>query len=219
MTTGQAYHILGIRPGASRTEIEQAYTAALRVLQLQLVPGTPLAVRQRAQDQIAALKTAFERVKNAAVPHVQPPRTGRYRQPQVQPVVGSAEQPRAAGPAALHPVFAVPNPVILASFVLAGIVVLFVVLFCVRSTASDSENRTAQLRVLSVPWSYVEVDGTPLGPSGQIDPFTLKPGEYKLVLCQGGRVLARTISLRENRETVVKAQLEKGQINVVHKPI
>lgn len=216
MTTGQAYHILGVRPGASRTEIEQAHTVALRVLQLQLAPGTPLAVRQRAQDQIAALKTAFERMKKAAA-HVQPTRDGRYSQPQVQPVAGSTGQPRASGPASLHPVCAVPNPVILASFVLAGIVVLFFVLFCVRSTASDGENRTAQLRVLSVPWSYVEVDGTLLGPSGQVAPFTLKPGEYRLVLCQGDRVLARTISLLEDRETVVKAQLEKGQIDVIHK--
>ena len=137
----------------------------------------------------------------------------------MQPVVGFAGQPRAAGPAALNPVFGVPNPVILASLVLAGIVVLFVVLFSVRSTASDNQDRTAQLRILSVPWSYVEVDGTPLGPSGQVDPFTLKPGEYKLVLYQGGRVLARTICLRENRETIVKAQLEKGQIDVIHKQI
>ena len=129
MTTGQAYHILGVRPGASRTEIEQAHTAALRVLQLQLAPGTPLAVRQRAQDQIAALKTAFERVKKATP--VQTTRTGRYPQPQVQPVAGSAGQPRTTGPASLHQVFAAPNPIILASFVLAGIVALFFVLFLV----------------------------------------------------------------------------------------
>lgn len=217
MTTAQAYHILGLRPGAGRTEIERAYTAALRAVQLQLVPGTPLAVRQKAQDQIAELKTAFEYIKNTAAPRAHPKRTGRCSQSPAKPVPGRARRPPVIRPPALNQVVGTPKPVILAGLVLAGIVSLFVVLFDVRSTASDNQDGTARLRVLSVPWSYVEVDGTPLGPSGQLDPFTLKPGEHKLVLRQGDSVLSRTISLRENCQTVVKAQLEKGRIDVIHK--
>jgi hypothetical protein len=63
------------------------------------------------------------------------------------------------------------------------------------------------------------VDGKSLGPSGQLDAFTLKPGEHKVVLRQGDRVLSQTVHLPEHSETVIKAQLEKGQIDVAHKQI
>ena len=259
MTTSQAYQILKVKPGASQLEIEQAYKGALRTLLLQIVPGQPLAVRQKAQDQIAQLKTAFELLKNRAKssasparpagyapPHVRPTAVPPIRptamppmpptaMPHVRPVTGFPVPPVAMPP--IPPVAGFPGPptgttpspfgsgpappaygwVIPAGFVLAAAVMLFIILCCVRSNASPDKSGTARLRVLSVPWSQVEVDGQPLGPSGQIGAFALKPGDHKVVLRQGNRVLSQTVHLSEDSETTVKAQLEKGKIDVIHK--
>jgi len=176
-----------------------------------MVPGMPLATRHQAQDQTLELTAAFELVKNAATLHT---------------------QPTAASRPAFQPVFRVPRLVVAAGAVAVGIVVLLVGPFSARSkppetagetamytTAPIASSKTARLRVLSVPWSYVEVDGTPLGPSGQVDAFTVQPGKCQLVLRQGNRALPMTISVPENYETTVQAQLEKGQIHVSHKKI
>jgi hypothetical protein len=176
-----------------------------------MVPGMPLATRHQAQDQTLELTAAFELVKNAATLHT---------------------QPTAASRPAFQPVFAVPRLVVIAGAVAVGIVTLLIVLFLAHSMAPETASEaavhtvaleapsgTAKLRVLSVPWSYVEVDGTALGPSGQVDAFTVQPGKCQLVLRQGNRALPMTISVPENYETTVQAQLEKGQIHVSHKKI
>lgn len=194
MTTGQAYHILGLRPGADRTEIERAYAAALGHLQRQLVPGTPLAVRRKAQGEITELTCAYQLLKSVAAPAVRP--TGPFSMPPGPTPAGSP-----------HP-WALP-----AGFAVAA-VVLVAAVFGLRPSPSPQGQKTARLRVLSAPWSYVTVDGQSLGPSGQVEAFTLKPGDRKVVLRQGERVLSRTVHLTEDSETIIKAQLEKGQIDV-----
>jgi hypothetical protein len=269
MTTAQAYQILNLSPGTSQREIEQAYRAALQTLQLQLVPGQPLAVRQQAQGRIAELKSAFELLKRTAaaglqpawagrptpppawpttVPQAQPPAIPQIQPmgmppsppgaiPQMQPVAGFPLQP--SGIPQVQPVTGFPvqppgtmsNPsgqgpvtptypwIIPAGFALAAAVMLFVIVLCVGSAAPPERQETARLRVLSVPWSYVNVDGEPLGPSGQLEAFTLKPGEHEIVFRQGNRVLSRTVHLPQHSETVIKVQLEKGQIHVADKQI
>lgn len=267
MTATQAYQILNMSPGASLPEIERAYKVALQALQLQLVPGQPVAVRQKAQAQIAELKSAFEFLKNMPMPAVQPvfvgvppqvrpaavpqarpagipsippmpmpplppaalPQVQPWAGPQVSPTVAPRTPPFAGFP--MQPPVMPPNPfgqgpaaptypwVIPAGFVLAAVVMLSVVVLCVGSTVSLERQKTARLRVLSVPWAQVKVDGKSLGPSGQIDAFAVKPGEHEVVLRQGDRVLSQTIHLPEHSETVLKAQLEKGQIDVAQKRI
>ncbi len=285
MTATQAYQALHVRPGAGLPEIEQAYKAALQALQLQLVPGQPVDVRQKAQAQIAELKSAFEYLKNMAVSGVQPTRAGVQPQPQIRPTAVPQVQPPAMPPiqpmpmppippAAIPQVPAAatpwiqpamapqgqpfagfpmqppvipplqpfagftpqppampPNPfgqgptaptypwVIPAGFVLAAVVMLLVIMLCVGSTISLERQKTARLRVLSVPWSQVKVDGKSLGPSGQIDAFALKPGDHEVVLRQGNRVLSQTVHLPEHSETVIKVQLEEGEIDVAQKRI
>jgi hypothetical protein len=253
MNATQAFHILNVSPGASQVEIEQAYRAALQALQLQLVPGQPVAVRQKAQAQIAELKSAFEFLKNMAAPAVQPTWAGGPAPPQVRPTMVPQARPAAipqaqpfAGfpvqPTAMPPVQGVvglpvqppammPNPfgagpaavtypwIIPAGLVLAAAVMLSVVLLCMGPTASLKRQESARLRVLSVPWSYVTVDGQSLGPSGQVDAFALKPGEHTATLRQGQRILSQTLQLPEKSETVIKVQLEKGTIDVAHKQI
>lgn len=277
MTATQAYQVLNVRPGAGLVEIEQAYKAALRTLQLQLVPGQPVAVRQKAQAQIAELKSAFEFLKNTMAPGAQPAWAGVQPQPQVQPPANPTIRPMPMPPippAAIpqvppaatpwiqpamapqgqpfagfpmqppvmpgfqpvagftpQPPAMPPNPfgqgpaapaypwVVPVGFVLAAAVMLSVVVLCVGSTVSLERQKTARLRVLSVPWSQVKVDGKSLGPSGQIDAFALKPGEHEVVLRQGDRILSQTVHLPEHSETIIKAQLEKGRIDVAQKRI
>jgi len=197
MTTGQAYHILGLRPGAGRMEIERAYIAALRVLRLQLVPGTPLAVRRKAQEKITELTCAYQLLKSVAAPTAQP--TGPVSVP--------------SGPTPSRPAHSWVLP---AGFAVAALVLVAVV-FGMWPSPAPQEPKTARLRVLSVPWSYVTVDGQSLGPSGQAKAFILKPGDRKVVLRQGERVLSQTVHLAEDSETVIKAQLEKGYIDVAQK--
>ena len=157
--------------------------------------------------------------------------------PQAQPVAGFPGQPTAMPPVAPvagvtpQPAAIAPNPfaqgavgptypwVIPAGFIMAAAVMLFVAIFCIGSARSLEKQKTARLRVLSVPWSQVQIDEKQLGPSGQLDAFALKPGERKVVLRQGNRVLSGTVRLTERYETTIKAQLEKGTIDVSHKPI
>jgi hypothetical protein len=221
MTAQQAYQILGVRPGAGWAAVTQAYTTALQAAQRQLVPGKSLAVRQKAEDQIAALKTAFEFLQNTAGPSGSAAPSREYAPPPRPSTSTFRAPPGRGGPAVPISVPAIPNPAVLAGFALAAAVVLFIALACLRATGPDhkKENKTAHLRILSVPWSYVTVDGQPLGPSGQANAFVLSPGEHKLVLCQGQTTLTKTISLPHDGETIVRVQLEKGQIDVAHKPI
>jgi hypothetical protein len=175
-------------------EIEQAYIAVLGRLQRQLVPGTPLAVRQKAPEQFAELSRAYQLLKSVAAPTVQP--------------TGPVSMPSGPTPAGA------PHPWVMpAGFIVAAIVLVAVVL-SMRPSISPRRQKTARLRVLSVPWSYVTVDGQSLGPSGQVEAFILKPGDRKVVLRHGGRVLSQTVHLAEGSETIIKAQLEKGYIDV-----
>jgi len=245
MNATQAYRILKVRPGVSLGEIEQAYVNALRTLQLQLVPGQPMPVRHQAQDQIAELKSACEFLKNMTKPSISPtiggaqaampaPPAGIPRlQPMPMPQIPPAAIPQSPPGPGLPLQPAVPSPppsawapvapsypwIIPASLVLAVSVTLIVVWLCLWSSVSPRERNTARLRVLSVPWSYVQVDGKSLGPSGQTDPFVVRPGDHEVILRQGNRVLSRTVHLPANSETVIKVQLEKGQIHVANKRI
>jgi len=197
-----------------------------------MVPGMPLATRRHAQDQILKLAAAFEQVKNATTTPASS--ASRRPLPKTKPGGRYAGSPRPASQPALRPVFTVRRLVVAvgAVAVVVGIVVLRVVLSPVHSTtpATTSEttiratapaawSRTARLRVLSVPWSYVEVNGETLGPSGQVNAFIVQPGDCQLVLRQGDRVFPVTVAVQENCETTVYVQLEKGQFHVSHKKI
>ena len=124
MTADQAYRILNVSPGASLPEVERAYTTVLRALQLQMVPSQPLAIRQKAQEQIAQLKTAFELLKNTARSGTPASPVGGYAHPQAWPAARPQVQPAAMPhmpptvvpsappviPFPVQPIGPVPNP-------------------------------------------------------------------------------------------------------------
>jgi len=58
MTQAEAYKVLGISRSVSPSRIEQAYQEKQREFRLKLIPGNPLADRQKAQAELARLPTA-----------------------------------------------------------------------------------------------------------------------------------------------------------------
>lgn len=71
MTQAEASRVLGISPSFSPFRIEQAYREKQRQLRLKLIPGNPLADRQKAQAELARLTTAWQilQASPAAKPH------------------------------------------------------------------------------------------------------------------------------------------------------
>lgn len=216
MTVSQACRILNVKAGCSRREIEQVYKARLQLLQLQLVAGRPLAVREKAEHDIAQLKTACEflmqKAGNGAQSHPRHPQ----KHPVSMPVGGSprqtpARRTRVASQWAVAPI---SNSGVLTSFLIAAMVMLGVILLCSGSLVSENSNKTAKLRVLSVPWCYVEIDGKPMGSSGQAEARALQEGRHRFVLRRDNMVLSRSVYLPKDSLTIIKVGFEEGTIDV-----
>jgi hypothetical protein len=101
-----------------------------------------------------------------------------------------------------------------ASFLIAAVMMLAVVLLCVRTSATGKPQKSAQFRVLSAPWCQVDLDGKALGPSGQAKAFEVTEGRHTLTLRRNGQVLRSALQLSRGLETLVWVQFEKGQIDV-----
>ena len=76
------------------------------------------------------------------------------------------------------------------------------------------ETPMARMRVLSVPWCEVELDGRPFGASGQSAAFEVSEGTHTLVLQRNGKVLTRKITLRAGRQAVVKVDFKGERVYV-----
>ena len=218
MTVNEAYRIIGVSNGSSRSQIECAYKAKCQKLQRQLVAGQSLTTRQKAEQQISELAAAWDVLKNT------PPQgsghSSTHKQAQTQPQQAGSplpplgrQQNRCGSPTAMP----LTNHALVVSFVIAAVVMLFVIVLCVNASVNHSKSRMAQLRVLSVPWCNVKVDGKKLGPSGQAKVFKVVEGKHKLKLQRGNRVLTKKIQLIRDRQTTVRVQFEKGWINVSHR--
>jgi hypothetical protein len=103
-----------------------------------------------------------------------------------------------------------------ASFLLAGGMVALVLsmVFIPPLVSKARQIVTGNFRVLSVPWCQVELDGRGLGPSGQADYFTVPAGKRQLVLQRDGKKMTTTINIPQDRLILVKADFEKGVIDV-----
>ena len=214
MTIVQACQVLNVKPGINQAELKRIYLDAFKQLQLMLVPGQPVATRQKAQQQMAALKSAFDYLQDKVGPSAMPMGAKGATQSK-----GHSAGRCATHPCSPIPVFPSQGPTVpafrwvrSAGFMLAVAVLLIVILMCVGSATRGE----AYLRIQSVPWSDVKVNGMPLGPSGQAAPFVMKPGKCKLELSRGDKVLVQKIELKASLETIVKAQFDKGEINVVY---
>ena len=73
----------------------------------------------------------------------------------------------------------------------------------------------ARLRVLSVPWCEVAIDGKAFGSSGQAKAFELSEGRHELVLRRNEKVLTRSIRLYGGQQVVVKVLFEQGDVRAI----
>jgi len=65
MTQAEAYRVLGISSSTRRPNAQLLYQEKCKKLRLQMVPGMPVAIRQKAQAELARVDTAWQIVQAA----------------------------------------------------------------------------------------------------------------------------------------------------------
>jgi hypothetical protein len=223
MTVDQAYHVVGARTDSDSVELERLYRIRLQKLQRLLIPGHPMAIRQQAQQQISELAEAWELLQKHVV-RSSPPRNHRHYS-------GASDT-----------AWSLPRMVEMGTgFVIVAAIMCVITLLCfTQASLSRSMNKgttaelgkntlhvtnhpsvtpivqtpMAMMRVLSAPWCEVELDGRPLGASGQLAAFEVSGGTHTLAMRRNSKVLTRQITLRAGQQTVVKIDFEGGQVYV-----
>lgn len=223
MTIGEAYRVVGARTDSDSVELEWIYRARLQKLQRLLIPGHPVAIRQQAQQQVAELAQAWEVLQKHVVRCYPPPDRRTYS---------------GVGAATWLPPRMVEMGV---GFLIMAAIMCVITSLCftqvplnrsMRKSAPAEpkkeilrvathpvvppivETPMARMRVLSVPWCEVELDGRPFGASGQSAAFEVSEGTHTLVLQRNGKVLTEKIILRAGRQAVVKVNFEGGRVHV-----
>jgi hypothetical protein len=223
MTVTEAYHVVGARADSDSVELEQLYRVRMQELQLLLIPGHPVAIRQQAQQQVAELAQAWEVLQKHVVRRYPPPDRRTY-----------------SGAAATT--WSPPRMVEMGiGFLITAAMMYAITSLCFtqaplnrsmrKSVPAKPEKENprvatypvtppivktpmARMRVLSVPWCDVELDGRPFGASGQTAAFEVSEGIHTLVLQRNGKVLTRKITLRAGRQTVIKVDFEGERVYV-----
>ena len=203
MTEAEARTLLNVGTHCTRAEIEQAFQRKQAQLQAKTVAGNPRHERLRALSELGRLPEARKILLNALHqatpgPSSQPPvSTGAPSQGQAMPRPGIA--------------LSGPHVAVAMSWVIAGVVMAFIALSCIRAV---SGREPAQFRVFAAPWTNVEVDGQPLGASGQPKPYRVPSGRRMLRLERDGKVIQRRVRFSSDRPTIIRVQFDKGDIHV-----
>jgi len=223
MTVAQAYRVVGARTDINSVELERIYRARLQKVQRLLIPGHPVAIRQQAQQQVAELAQAWEVLQKHVVKCYPPPARRTYS--------GAGATTRSS-----------PRMVEMGvGFLITAAIMCVITSLCFtqaplnrsmgKSVPAEPkkeiprvathpvappivEKPMARMRVLSVPWCEVKLDGRPFGASGQSAAFEVSEGTHTLVLQRNGKVLTKKITLWAGRQTVIKIDFEGGQAHV-----
>ena len=99
MTQAEACKVLGISRSVSPSRTEQAYQEKHRELRLKLIPGNPLADRQKAQAELARLTTAGQVLQVTLTAKSYPgkpvpKKTTRARPTRARPVINNRQKPQ-----------------------------------------------------------------------------------------------------------------------------
>ena len=217
MTLDEAYSVLGISRHLAVGEAQQVYQSRLKQLQLKLGVCTSPSDRQITQDMIKQLIQAWQMIQgHAATSNPAPSAASSTTSAPQTPIprTHSNTSRHSANTSASASTTKVSPQSVVIALAIAAISMFLVITLC-RCSYSDYKVRsTATLRVISVPWCEVELDGEKLGPSGQPKAFEIVQGRHKLTLCRGNKTLMKDIRLHKNKLTVVKVQFRKGDINV-----
>ena len=217
MTLDEAYSVLGISRHSAFGDAEQAYKGRLKQLHLKLSVCTSPPDRQLTQDMIKQLIEAWQLIQgHAATSNPAPPAANPKRSTSQTPIPRphsntSKRSTNSNAPASTTRVS--PQSVVIA-LAIAAILMFLVMSLCKCSYSDYKARSTATLRVISVPWCEVELDGEKLGDSGQPKAFEVVQGKHKLTFRKGDKTLMKDIRLYKNKLTVVKVQFSKGEVNV-----
>lgn len=215
MNIGQAYRIIGITNGASLQQVEQAYKACRKKLQLQLRSCMSPQDRRFIEQQIQLLTEAWDFVCNHA--SAQGAKTQQQASPSplplpISPPLSVSPPPASTGSAGFAAAY--QKYALIFCLSIAAFFILLVCIICFTSTASFTSGNYCQLRVLSVPWCYVEINGKAMGTSGQPKAFKLTKGIHTIMLQRNGKILTKDINLIRGDTAVMKVQFDRGHINV-----
>lgn len=108
----------------------------------------------------------------------------------------------------------VSSQAVMISLGIAAFLILLVVILCTRNYSDYKARSMGLLRVISVPWCDVELDGKQLGPSGQVEAFRAVKGNHKLVFRKRDKILTTNIQLSKDKLTTVNVQFKEGEIHV-----
>ena len=213
MTLNEAYNLLGVSRHAAFADIQQAYQSRLKQFQLKLSACTNPSDRQIAQDKIKQLtETMVVIQKNMPQSSTIPPITNQNT------TVPQTKIPRPHFKTNQHSTSASTTKIsaqsVIISLGIAAFLMLLMAILCTCSYSDYKARSMGMLRVISVPWCEVELDGKSLGPSGQPKAFKVVKGNHKLVLRKGDKTLVKRIRLDKDKLTVVNVQFKQGQIYV-----
>ena len=217
MTLDEAYTVLGVSRYSALADIQQAYQSCLKQLQLRLSTCTSPLDRQKVQNMIKQLVEALGVIqKNAAQNNPVPPITNQKTSaPQTsipRPRSGTNRHPKNTHTSPSTTQVSGQNAII--PLGIATFLMLLVAILCTSSYSNYKAKSMGMLRVISVPWCEVELDGKSLGPSGQQKAFIVVKGNHKLVLRKGDRTLIKRIRLDKDKLTIVNVQFKQGHIYV-----
>jgi len=218
MTIDEAYRIMGVDTGCSLSEIGMAYRNKLQHLQSQFSSGQSPIIRQRIRQQVLELTAAWEMLqKKAAEP------AKNHQQVNTAPLLHAEPAPvytcpsPVKGSGALKDFFidpTLPIPAVVIGFAVVALTMLLIACLCLSTSTKVNKTGSAQLRVLAVPWCQVEIDGEPLGTSGQVNPFELAEGTHELTVWRDDKFMSKNIKLRKDCVAIARVWFEKDEIRV-----
>jgi len=202
MSEFEARQIIGISDSAGFAEARQAYEDMLQKLRVNMLPGNPMAKRVEAERKISQLITAWEVLKKTYS-------AGGYPQPAAQ-----YTQAPTTMPPAVFGSSSIPGQVQIAGIAIAVLFMFIILITCMYSCRSYKQSRMAQLRVLSAPWCYVEIDGKSVGQSGQVDAFKIIEGTHRLTFKSNGRVQTESIKIKRGQSFIAKVNFARSVVYV-----
>lgn len=206
MDVQQAYKIIGIVFGADFNQCRQAYHNRLEQLQLQLQPFSSPEVRQRAQEQIAILETAWQCLIEHF--HAQDSDDNESQSSYSSGPFG----PFPAEQAYTRDIFEKIKPY--APAVIVGIIMLILLIVCFSAVLAHNISNKAQLRVIAVPWCNVNIDGKEMGTSGQAEPFTISAGKHHIMFHRNEKKVETHIRVKPKTTTIIKVNLSRENFYV-----
>lgn len=204
MTKLEAMQIIGIDTNTSFAEAQQIYEENLQKLRLQMLAGNPSSKRVETERMISRLLTAWEVINKTYS-------TSSYQQPAAQHAQAPQVSPSTT--------YANTSPSISRQAQIAGILIAVFFMFavfiiCISAYGSYKQRRMAQLRVLSVPWCNVDIDGKSAGQSGQIEAFKVIEGKHYLVFKSKGNLLTKKIKIKRGQNILIKVNFNRRKVDV-----